>query len=159
MTSFEYFCKLSDYLYFGKYPCESVINELEQLGVNVFVDLTEDNDDLKPYNIKGDKIVLKIPVIDCYIMDDNELHWLLEYLKNLIVYRNKILYIHCRGGHGRSAVVAGILYGYCNDMNSKTVLETLSRVHSERRIVKDEWRRLGCPQTQSQKNQVIRFLK
>ena len=67
------------------------------------------------------------------------------------------MYIHCKGGHGRSGVVAGYLYGITNNLSYCEVLEELKKAHNRRKIVNTKCRRLGCPQTRCQKEQFYNY--
>ena len=80
----------------------------------------------------------------------------IELLQN---YTCNPIYIHCKGGHGRSGVIAGYLYGITNNLSHSKVLQELKNAHNRRIIVNTKCRKLGCPQTRSQKEQLKRLLK
>ena len=74
-----------------------------------------------------------------------------------LLNQNKKIYIHCKGGHGRSGIlVACSLKSYLNVSPEKAITLT-TKYHNERDGVRDKWKRLGCPQTFSQKKFVYKI--
>jgi hypothetical protein len=63
------------------------------------------------------------------------------------------VYVFCRGGHGRSAMVAAILYFYASaaPITSQQALSDVFHAHQRRTEMKARWRKLGAPQTAAQK--------
>ena len=71
--------------------------------------------------------------------------------------KNKI-YIHCLGGHGRSATIAAIIYGRILNKTSDECLEAVYDAHQLRITMKDKWRKLGAPQRAKQKAIVKKYI-
>ena len=123
--------------------------------IDVIVDLTHREDTLEPY--ETDIHVVKFPIRDMSVSSDSNLCRLIEHLSKHIIHKQKI-YIHCKGGHGRSGVGAACLYGYCYNKSGYDALMRVGEAHQNRRVMKSKWRRIGSPQTSSQVEQVFRFL-
>ena len=154
MESFDHISQIDKNIYFGKYPCNKVLEQLNKLNIQIIVNLTTLEENLEPY-ITNIPIIYK-PIIDRKILLDNELIELVQLLQKYIC---NPIYIHCKGGHGRSGVVAGCLYGIIKNLSYNKVLEELKCAHNRRKIVNAKCRKLGCPQTQCQKKQLKRLLK
>lgn len=152
--SFDHISQLDTYIYFGKYPCNQVLEKLNELGIQTIINLTTSAENLNPY-ITNINIIYK-PIIDRKILPDIEL---IELIQSLRKYICNPIYIHCKGGHGRSGVVAGYLYGIVKNVSCYEVLQKLKVAHNNRKIVNSKCRRLGCPQTRCQKEQLKRLLK
>lgn len=69
------------------------------------------------------------------------------------------VYIHCKGGHGRSVIIAGLVYGYYTNVPHMKVIQILSMVHASRPIMKPKFRKIGYPQTNRQKHQFSEIIK
>ncbi len=74
------------------------------------------------------------------------------------LYEGITVYIHCRGGHGRSATLAGLTYGLYHAKKSSLVLKMVWEAHQARTEMKARWRKLGAPQRMLQKKQIIKIL-
>ena len=146
---------------FGSFPTQESVEELENEGVRFFVDLTfPDERKIVPYTTRYTYI--SFPIQDRRVPDNNikfacfiiKLSTIIKQLKN-----NNLLYVHCKGGHGRSGVVVAILLCYMFSLTPEQSLEHTTRYHSKRSIMRDKWRALGSPQTIPQKNFVFQFCK
>jgi ribA/ribD-fused uncharacterized protein len=136
---------------FGSSPCQDFVNYLEEeLGIKYFVDLTYDNEqNIDFYTSKYSKI--KYPIKDQKIPTNQ-----LEFCKFIITLCNILkkggkMYIHCKGGHGRSGVVVASLLGLYRDVDAETALKMTYTYHQNRKVMRDRWRLIGSPQTHSQK--------
>ena len=70
----------------------------------------------------------------------------------------KKVYVHCRGGHGRSGLFVGCLLAVLRpELSIEDIFERLARYHSNRKTMSDRMRKLGCPQTRVQKEYVDEF--
>lgn len=147
--SLDHISHIDKNIYFGKYPCNEVLEQLNELGIKTIVNLTTIDEKMDSY-ITDISIIHK-PIIDRRILPDNEL---IQFIQILQKYISQPIYIHCKGGHGRSGVVAGYLYGKMNNLSYYKVLEELKNAHNRRKIVNSKCRRLGCPQTRCQKEQL-----
>src|SRR6056300_1591238 len=100
---------------FGSFPTQDSVNELEKTGVRVFVNLTYDNETkITPYQTNYEKI--KFPIPDREIPED--ICKFCSFIVNLTDIINtkldnwELMYIHCKGGHGRSGVVVACILAY-----------------------------------------------
>ena len=146
---------------FGGYPGYNS-KELEELGVEYFVDLTTSEEKSKLNVYTTDKTFIQYEIIDRFIPKD------LPLFSNLIVVVSHIIknlkdgqyiYIHCKGGHGRAGLVVSCILCYFYNYSSKEAMMLTNESHNNRKIMKDRWRRIGSPQTDKQKGFVIRMFK
>jgi len=73
------------------------------------------------------------------------------------ILAGKKTYIHCRGGHGRSGLVAAVLLILCVNYNAEQALDLVYRAHQTRPNMNAKMRKLGAPQTAKQKQFVRDF--
>ena len=144
---------------FGSFPTQEQVEELELNGVRHFIDLTHSHETkITPYTTKYNYVNFPLP--------DRSIppNWgvfacLIKYLSKLIkkLDGDQKVYIHCKGGHGRSGVVVASLVSYMFKYNPSDSLVYTDRCHFQRKIMREKWRTLGSPQTNKQKEFVIRF--
>ena len=159
METSSYFIK--NKALFGSYPSQETMEDLILIGVNTFVDLTCEDENLEEYSAP-DIIKIKYPIKDRYIPSDIKSfsEFIISLSKKIkeVPFNNKI-YIHCKGGHGRSGVVVACLICY---MFLKTPFESLqytNECHNKRKVMRDKWRKIGAPQTNLQKRFVHQLFK
>lgn len=151
---------ISEQIMFGWYPSppdtsgiySNNIDALISTERNVFVNLTTLDEtsslyDYKPYTKHHlpETLFLSYPIPDCGIPTDNDSFCKLIVKLYELIQKGMKLYIHCRGGHGRSGIVVGCLLinmGY----NVEEVLKLLTMAHKTREYIPD----YPCPQTQEQ---------
>jgi ribA/ribD-fused uncharacterized protein len=157
MNKCSYFIK--NRAIFGCFPIQKSVDELEEHGVRYFIDLTRsDETKIVPYKTKYKYI--HYPIKDRSIPID----WK-TFAKFIIEMSNIIfaledgqkIYIHCRGGHGRSGVVVACLLIHMFNISPSEALDKTTKCHSKRHEMRDKWRELGSPQTKCQKNFVTKF--
>lgn len=148
---------------FGSFPKEDAVKELEQEGVRYFIDLTDNEIETKiiPYTTKYNYI--NFPIKDNSVPKD----WIL--FSKFIIRLSKIIkeemkvdekiYIHCRGGHGRSGVVVSCLLCFMFDLTQHEALDYTTLCHKNRTVMRDKWRKIGSPQTSIQKKFVFKFFQ
>jgi protein tyrosine phosphatase len=158
---------LDERIMFGWYPgpdnngqCSNSIHDILATGRTVFVNLTSYNEITSLYNY-GPSVLTTVrnPIFIYHQMDDGtspsnssdiiSYKALIKHLHHLVEQNYKI-YIHCRGGHGRSGIVAACLLihmGYSNE----EALEMVSAAHKTRAYIPD----YPCPQTPEQ----VQFVK
>lgn len=145
---------------FGPYPSPEDVKYLESIGVLYFIDLTEMNK-LPPYEISSKSKFIKFPIPDMkvptdYIQFSSFIVYLDDILKHL--KGNQKIYVHCRGGNGRSGVVvACLLMRHHPRLTALDALQLTSKYHSERVNLKLKWKIVGAPQTITQKNYVLKL--
>lgn len=138
-------------LLFGAYPNDNTVKILKEYGVTTFVDLTTQReikkkdkyeiDDLKyiKYTILDCKAPLKIIKFEKFIS-----LLLVEYEKG------ENIYIHCRGGHGRSSLVSIILVKNILMLSKNKSIEMVREIHSKRKKISLKALKMGIPQTKIQ---------
>lgn len=155
---------LDERIIFGWYPGPNAIglysNSIHDIvitGCNVFVNLTSHAEKTALYDyVPVVLTTVKNPIFIHYAIEDCDLPTDITSYKALIrhlyflVQQNYKLYIHCKGGHGRSGIVASCLLihmGYTND----EALAMVSQAHKTRKYIPD----YPCPQTSVQ----VQFVK
>jgi hypothetical protein len=146
---------------FGAFPSQTAVEDLESQGVRCFIDLTGDNEEkTTPYTTKYRYI--KYPITDTKIPEDwKSFAQLVITISDIIrnLAENDKVYVHCRGGHGRSGIlVACVLCELHNIMPALALIQTAD-YHSHRQEMREKWRRLGSPQGKRQKDFVHRFFR
>ena len=147
----SYFIK--DKALFGSFPDQNAVNTLENEGVRYFIDLTfHDEKKIVPYVTRYKYI--HFPIHDQHIPDNS-----LEFCKLIIKISRYIktmtadnkLYIHCKGGHGRSGILVACIMCYIFKLSPYESIEYTSKCHNNRKIMRERWRKIGSPQTYTQK--------
>lgn len=147
--------------YFGSFPVQSTVDELESEHFKYFIDLTYSNESkIKQYKTKHTYI--NYPILDHKAPSE----WK-SFAKFIIQISNIIndlgtgekIYIHCKGGHGRSGVVVACLLCYIYKLTPLRSIEKTTECHNKRKGLKVRWKRLGSPQTKVQKIFVANFFK
>lgn len=157
MDCCSYFIK--DTALFGRYPSQEDIKMFEDLGVIYYIDLTENEEDkIVPY--KTERSVIRYPIKDRSVPKDWKSFSILiikisEIIKGL--KSGEKIYIHCKGGHGRSGILVACLFCYILGKTPTEALEMTKKCHSERKVMRDKWRRIGSPQSKKQKEFVYKF--
>lgn len=138
---------------FGSMPNNETIKDLEKIGVKYFIDLTYPKEkQLSVYQTHHD--ILKYPIADRKHPNDcvsfsSFVYRIFFIIKNL--KDGHKVYIHCKGGHGRSGiVVASILCLYLK-IPPEVALDLTKFYHQQRLSMRDKWRKIGSPQTFAQK--------
>ena len=159
---------LDERIMFGWYPCytstgplSNNVKDILKTGRNVFVNLTSIKERSELYNYIPDvlnvveaPIFINYPIKDVGLPLDIDSYIKLIDLLHLLVVRGDKLYIHCRGGHGRSGIVAACLLihmGYSN----QEALDLVSKAHKTRSYIPD----YPCPQTEEQAQFVRQYKK
>ena len=158
MDRCSYFIK--DKALFGSCPSQEVVDHLENIGVRYFIDLTSPEDKrIEKYETKYTK--LNFPIKDRSIPEDPK-KFCAFVIKVCYIIRNlnaEMVYVHCKGGHGRSGVlVASVLCHYLK-ISPEEALQKTRAAHQERKEMREKWRILGSPQTFSQKEFVRALFK
>lgn len=146
---------------FGSFPSQATVEILEEKGVRFFVNLTCDNETkIIPYCTKYNYIAFPIP--DGGIPTDRFnftifIYKICDIIKKLA--DGDMIYIHCKGGHGRSGVVVACISCKLFDLTTKQSIDYTTSCHSNRKVMRDKWRRIGSPQTRSQKQFVYNMCR
>lgn len=137
---------IKDKALFGSYPSNESVKELEKNGVKYFIDLTTIKDNVKKYNTLN--TIIKYPILDHNPPNDWSTFTVLLYkIKNIIInlQGSDKIYIHCRGGHGRSATLAACLLVYMYNISSSESLKLINSYHSIRKNMSDKSRNSESP--------------
>ena len=159
MDRSSYFIK--DRAMFGSFPTQEAVNELEKEGVRFFVNLTHDDEKkIEPYITRYTYI--SFPIIDRHVPKDWSAYArfiirISDIIRNLS--HEERVYLHCKGGHGRSGIVVASILCYMFGTNPESALEHTTKSHSKRSVMREKWRKLGSPQTYYQKNFVHKFFE
>nr|QBK87041.1 MAG: dual specificity phosphatase [Marseillevirus LCMAC103] len=151
-------------LAFGRYPHppREAVKELEAHGYNIFVDLTTAGERATGYrkHLGASSRHFAHPIADRRVPRDVERFR--EFVRTVLRAasgRDKI-YVHCRGGHGRAGLAAAVfLVEGPAQARPEEALQIVRTAHQRRPLMKDRWRKMGAPQTQSQKDFVLGVAK
>ena len=159
MDRSSYFIK--DKALFGSYPTQSAIQELENEGVRYFVDLTyQDEKRITPY--KTNYNYISFPIKDRSYPDNIiDFSKFIHNISKIILEleNNDKIYIHCKGGHGRSGLVVACILCYLYKISPSEAITKTTKYHNKRKYMKEKWRKIGSPQTRSQKHFITKFFE
>lgn len=157
-------CSVGEVCRFGKYPTEDEAIALSTAGYTLFVDLTTKAEiTWPPYKIPENVTRLSHPIPDRQpigktAQEKVQYEWVLSQILNERDSGRRV-YIHCRGGHGRSATMAAVAYSLGTGCDAQEALKAVKEAHKTRTVMSDKMRKLGAPQTASQKRFVLERLK
>lgn len=148
----DHSCFYKNIGYFGPYPDQST---LISLGENAYiVDLTSPSDNLSPYFFSGKTILY--PIRDGGTPTDLREFLRLVYQVAELLERGIVVYIHCRGGHGRSGMVAAcVLCVLCN-YTPVEAIDSTTRAHQQRKNLKNKWKKMACPHPRNQREWIFK---
>ena len=152
----EFILDVDKNIYFGKYPNEETLNTLLDLKIDTVINLTHFLEDLPKYALPESVKLIYFPIPDFGIEEDDKVEKLISYILNNLLPGN--IYIHCKGGHGRSGTISALLYGKLYNKNGEESLNYIRECHEKRKTMSRRMRFLGSPQSTSQKEQVLRLL-
>jgi hypothetical protein len=143
---------IKDLAYFGPSPTQEIADKLVAEGIDVFVDLTTKEDRTLPYTVDHK---INYPIKDNNIPDN--LSSFIFFIKQLelLIIKNRKIYIHCRAGHGRSGMVSACLLAEVKKYSPTYAVKLITGYHKDREIMKDKWRNKLCPNSEIQR----RFVK
>ena len=143
---------------FGKYPSQEELDTVgaDFVGALIVVDLTADGEITSGMY---DSPRVRFPIKDRRAVEPHrypELRDLVVFLSQKVLSGRRI-YIHCRGGHGRSGMIAALVYKRVTKCTGEEALKMVYDAHQQRTVMKPKFRKLGCPQTAAQKRLVMIF--
>jgi hypothetical protein len=145
--------KLDELIYYGIHP--HVV--FPTYRVDHFVGFVCDDELLTHEVDYGDASYISFPIPDRTAPKLNELIEIIKYLDSL----KGVIYLFCKGGHGRSGCVAAAFYGKKYNIDSDTALSYVGTEWVSQRDmtkIRPRIRRLGSPQTKVQINLVRTYL-
>lgn len=137
---------ITDRVYFGGYPSEGVLSHLEREQFTHIVNLTID-DEMAAYRSLS-MLMYEYPIPDHGVpRDPLEYCEFLCFLRRLCVSDNgEKIYIHCRGGHGRSSMICVSLWMLLHsDMELQPCIAHVNQCHVTRKVLSDKWRNKRIP--------------
>ena len=148
--------------YFGGYPSKIEFNELvNEIKIEHFIDFTtiKERQHLR-YNYQYDLNKYSyIRYINFCILDNKIPTCTESFFKLLIetselIRQGKRIYIHCKGGHGRSTLFVACLLMYLHSYNIEKSLIHTRKFHQERKNLKEKYRDIDVPQSTCQRNYI-----
>ena len=129
---------LSEKLCVGGYPKNKFeLNTLLSAGIEVFVCLNEASDTDRIYKYENDLpkdkncLFINEPIKDLNIISDVKVRALCENIVKKI-YNGEKVYIHCRGGHGRTGTIAAIVLYMLYKLSIQEIFDYLQYSHDQR---------------------------
>lgn len=144
--------KTNPKIYFGGYPTRDDMKHLqEQMRVVHIIDLTTP---VEKYHLPSycardfNMLYTNFPIRDNFIPEDMErfnefLVWLSVMIESM--KENESVYIHCKGGHGRSGLVVSCLLCMMYDKSPLESVQEVSQSHRERPSLSLKWKMRLCP--------------
>jgi ribA/ribD-fused uncharacterized protein len=138
----------------GTYPRNEDVDKIKKLGINIFISLLEDHENLNLYEFRDDIDKYNYPIIDRKITSDTEA---LKIAKNIfkMLKDKKKVFLHCQGGKGRTGTIAAIVLM----LQGKTLKESLKLLKKSIKSRKIQGKCAKMPQTKIQLNQLERIEK
>jgi len=102
---------------------------------------------------------IHIPIMDRSIASDEIVLNLVQDLIDKLTKEKKI-FLHCRGGHGRTGTIVSILLGHIYKLRGHDAIKLCQSYHDCRRDISEKYGigSYSAPDTPEQKNQVYRLL-
>lgn len=150
-------CLEKNKLYFGPFPNQLMIDKLIEEKFDIIVNLTMDDEEVFKHIEDKDIIadtsykIAKNKYISYQIKDNDVPICTISYcsfiLKLYDCYKNnKKIYIHCRGGHGRSGMVStSLMLVISPEKNIKDIIDEVNKSHINRVILRDKWKNKNTP--------------
>jgi ribA/ribD-fused uncharacterized protein len=152
---------ITDKALFGSFPTQEAVEDLQRAGVRHFINLTHpDEKKIEPYHT--DYNYISFPITDHHVPKDWRLFaCFLVKVGDIInkLHPGELIYVHCKGGHGRSGIVVASLLCYMYDITASSALEYTAKYHSTRSVMREKWRRMGAPQSLYQRHFVHMFFE
>jgi len=151
------FVKLSELIHYGIHP--SIVSP--SINIDYIIDLTEEKENIDKIVLNDTNTkVIKFPIKDKTSSGKKNV---LKIIKNIleILNQNKKIYICCKGGHGRSGMIACCIYGIKYNLNGKDALLKINNEWKQQRdmnYLSNKIKKLGSPQTKIQHNMVYKIL-
>ena len=139
---------------FGGYPTQDQVYLLENMGVKWFVDLTLGNEKrTTPYIVTNKDKYIAYPIVDQCVPSD--IVGFVKFINKLVsiissLTDNEKLYIHCKGGHGRSGLIVATLMCVMDEIGPEIAIRDTTTSHNQRHMMKRKWKKIGSPQTREQ---------
>lgn len=137
---------------FGSWPTQEQVEKLEKWGVKAFVNLADEKEkNVTPYTTSPGTEIISHPIPDRATPRDKYKFCALVIEVCERLGAGEKVYIHCKGGHGRSGMLVAAVLAYKNKISADEAIGLTTQFHSDREIMKKKWRDIGAPQTETQK--------
>lgn len=136
---------------------EEFLGTLISIGIDAFIDLTEE-DELTHYqknltNITKQPLIYnRFPIVDYSVPTISEMNVIISHIKQLLENGHR-LYLHCRGGIGRTGTVVGC-WLKSQGKESQEAISELKILFS----ASNASRFTSSPQTDEQKDFVVNYV-
>ena len=141
----DFISKVTDSIYFGPYPNQTMIEQLIQKGFTTIVNLTTQGEE-KGYECGVDVESISFPIKDRSVPESVvNYRKFIQNLYCIATTKEKKLYIHCRGGHGRSSMVTTSLVCYMLSGDLNGALDIVTKAHNTRVMMRNMWRSVDYP--------------
>lgn len=148
---------------FGAFPTQNQIETLELWGVDIIIDLTSHCEKkIKPYQTS--RPVLRFIIPDRGVPDKFSIFFGLVVWISDVIHSKKI-YIHCKGGHGRSSLLVCAILCFLNKVSPEESFYQTSEYHSLRVLHStnpkrnEYWKTKGFPQNNIQKYFILNMFQ
>lgn len=137
-------CLIDKKLYFGPYPNQLMMNRLMDENFTMIVNLTEIHEE-PLYDKNRDVKIVYFPIKDNSIPVD--IHSYCSFITRLkYEYLNgSKIYIHCRGGHGRSGMVSVSLIYSIMPYDLRQAIDFVNLSHHNRSNLRIKWKKRKSP--------------
>ena len=141
---YDWISCLNDKLYFGPFPNQLMIDRLISEKFDVIVNLTESHEEIL-YDVKKQLKYIHFPIKDN--TPPNDIHMYCSFITRLkYEYLNgSKIYIHCRGGHGRSGMVSVSLIYSILSYDLRQSIEFVNTSHHNRTNLRPKWKKRKSP--------------
>ncbi|UUT40500.1 putative tyrosine phosphatase [carnivorous sponge associated iridovirus] len=142
---------------FGAYPTQHQIQQLEEWGVDIVVNLTK-NDEKKIRSYRTKIKVIHFPIPDRKVPEEVREFCALVIHLTREIRKEKKIYIHCKGGHGRAGLLVSAILCYLHKITPRESFIRTSEYHATRPVHstkprKNEfWKTRGSPESQEQRD-------
>jgi len=159
-------CIFKDHLYFGSFPSPIMWKELSEFGISLFIDLTSSVEKrihkLYDYYRLENKKRYSFHYLN-YPIPDNEcpsdIYHFKSFLRHIIqigfISAHPKIYIHCRGGHGRSGLLVAGLLCYLTNIEPQQAIQKITEAHRERKLLRHHWKSVECPKNKNQRQFIM----
>ena len=153
--------KVDDRIYAGEYPATANeklgrrdIDRFIRFGITHFIDLTESGE-LLPYTqwLHKEQTHIRFAIRDCGVPTTEKTAQLIKTITTILKEKENKIYIHCRGGIGRTGTIAACYYAtFLKEYHP--VIDLLTRQYSH--CPKSAYR--SSPETLEQKRFIMQYI-
>jgi hypothetical protein len=144
---------VQDRLYYGSFPNQAMMNQLVKEKFDIIINLTRDGEEdlyrLVPsppgFPVQNEIEYIHYPIDDNQGPDDyDDYCCFITWIKYRYFDKKKI-YIHCRGGHGRSSMVSVSVMYTISPIEFHEAIRYVNESHNNRVNLRNKWRKRKSP--------------